>query len=165
MAQYSSKCLLRTFLTTLKYHNFGLTSTLNIHLALFSFRLEIQTFLLKFRTRIPRSFGTDPAIKRNTSKVAMVKEGVLHQPSAEKDLCGGCMHTYVCISWWYLQVWNHRGEAKQKQKRVGANTQTTLRATWESWGTLRAKRGGGCGLGSTFVRSCFQKRAKERLYI
>jgi len=117
----------RTFLTTLKYHNFGLTSTLNIHLALFSFRLEIQTFLLKFRTRIPRSFGTDPAIKRNTSKVAMVKEGVLHQPSAEKDLRGGCMHTYVCISWWYLQVWNHRGGAKQKQKRVKANTQTTLR--------------------------------------
>jgi len=116
---------------------------LNNQLPLLSFRLKIRILLFKFRTRFPRSFGTDPAIKRNTSKVAMVKEGVLHQPSAEKDLRGGCMHTYVCISWWYLQVWNHRGGAKQKQKQGRANTQrTTLGATWESWGTLWAKRGG-----------------------
>lgn len=40
-------------------------------------------------------------------------------------------------------MWNHRGGAKQKQKQGRANTQrTTLGATWESWGTLWAKRGG-----------------------
>lgn len=68
----------------------------------------------------------------------MVKEGVLHQGPRR-----GCVCVF-CVSWRYLQVWNHRGGAKQKQKQGRANTQrTTLGATWESWGTLWAKREGG----------------------
>lgn len=111
---------------------------LNNQLPLLSFRLKIRILLFKFRTRFPRSFGTDPAIKRNKPKVLMVKEGVLHQGPRR-----GCVCVF-CVSWRYLQVWNHRGGAKQKQKQGRANTQrTTLGATWESWGTLWAKREGG----------------------